>query len=207
MRSLARVAFAATALAGLGIAGISAAVHVIAAERIVDIDTVPSTPVALVLGAQVLPDLVPSAALQGRLDVAAQLYARGLVERLLVSGDGRSRFYDETATMVAYLERRGVPSDHIDVDPLGLDTFTSCRRARDEFGVQSLTVVTQGYHLPRALTACAALDLDAWGVGDLSLRHSPGRWLRGWSRELVANLKLVRDILGQQQSEADHRLE
>lgn len=198
MRPLARVVFGATALAGLGVAGVSAAVQVIAAERIVDIDTVPTTPVALVLGAQVLPDLVPSIALQGRLDVAAQLYARGLVERLLVSGDGRSRFYDETATMVTYLERLGVPSDRIEVDPLGLDTFTSCRRARDEFGVRRLTVVTQTYHLPRTLTACAALDLDAWGVGDGSLRHSPGRWLRGWSRELFANLKLVRDILRQQ---------
>lgn len=202
MRPLARAAVGATALAGLGVVGVSAAVHLIAAERIVDLDTVPTTPVALVLGAQVLPDLVPSVALQGRLDVAAQLYARGLVDRLLVSGDGRSRFYDETATMVAYLERLGVPTDHIDVDPLGLDTFTSCRRARDEFGAQRLTVVTQGYHLPRTLTACAALDLDAWGVGDTSLRHSPGRWLRGWSRELMANLKLVRDILRQQQVDA-----
>lgn len=202
MRSLARFALGATALAGLGVAGVSAAAHMIAAERIVDIDTVPATPVALILGAQVLPDLVPSAALQGRLDVAAQLYARGLVDRLLISGDGRSRFYDETATMAAYLERRGIPSDHIDVDPLGLDTFTSCRRARDEFGARQLTVVTQTYHLPRTLTACAALDLDAWGVGDTSLREAPGRWLRGWSRELAANLKLVCDIARERQFDA-----
>lgn len=196
MGALSRVMLATTALTGMGVAGVTIAVQTIAWDRIVDIHAVPSTPVGLVLGAQVLPDSMPSVYLQARLDTAAQLYARGLVDRLLVSGDGRSRFYDETTTMARYLEQRGVPADHIDVDPLGLDTFTSCRRARDEFGAQQLTVVTQRYHLPRAVTACLALGIDAWGVAAPVPRLSR-RWAQGWGREVAANLKLVGDIARQ----------
>ncbi|MEE9964946.1 MAG: YdcF family protein [Propionicimonas sp.] len=199
MRPVSRALVTTGVVAGLGVAGVSVAVQLIARDRIADIDAVPSTPVGLVLGAQVLPDLVPSVYLQARLDVAAQLYARGLVERLLVSGDGRSRFYDETTTMATYLIRRGVPADRIDIDPLGLDTFASCQRARDEFGVQRLTVITQRYHLPRALAACAALGIDAWGVPDTTVTRLSRRWLHGWTRELAANLKLVADIVRQRQ--------
>lgn len=203
MRPVSRALLAAGGLAGLGMVGVTVAVQLIARDRIAEIGAVPRTPIALVLGAQVLPDLVPSVYLQARLDVAAQLYARGLVERLLVSGDGRSRFYDETTTMAAYLSQRGVPADRIDIDPLGLDTFASCRRARDEFGVHQLTVVTQRYHLPRALTACAALGIDAWGVPDTAVPRFSRRWAQGWTRELAANLKLVADILRQRQLPQD----
>lgn len=201
MQPLSRVMLTTTAAAGVGIAGVTIAVQAIAWDRIVDVNAVPSTPVALVLGAQVLPDSMPSVYLQARLDTAAQLYARGLVQRLLVSGDGRSRFYDETTTMARYLEQRGVPSDYIDIDPLGLDTFTSCRRARDEFGARELTVVTQRYHLPRAVTACLALGLDAWGVAAPVPRLSR-RWAQGWSREVAANVKLVGDIVRQRRLDA-----
>ena len=199
MRPVSRALVTTGVVAGLAVAGVSVAVQVIARDRIADIDAVPSTPVGLVLGAQVLPDLVPSVYLQARLDVAAQLYARGLVERLLVSGDGRSRFYDETTTMATYLIRRGVPADRIEIDPLGLDTFASCQRARDEFGAQRLTVVTQRYHLPRALVACAALGIDAWGVPDTTVARLSRRWVHGWTREVAANLKLVADIMRQRQ--------
>jgi vancomycin permeability regulator SanA len=188
------------ALAGAGalavvVAGsLTAWVRLLSAGRIVAADQLPPMPVALVLGAQVHPDLVPSGFLQARLDLAAQLYARGLVEQLLLSGDGRSRFYDEPATMRAYLIERGVPESAITTDPEGLDTFASCRRARQVYGWRELVVVSQRYHLPRAIAICALLGIDAWGVGDESMRRSGRNWRYGTLREAAANLKVVSDL-------------
>jgi vancomycin permeability regulator SanA len=151
--------------------------------------------VALVLGAEVYADGVPSTFLRARLDLALELYRRGLVERILLSGDGRSRFYDETGGMRAYLLERGVDESVLIVDPAGLDTYDSCLRARDVYGIDRLVVVSQSYHLPRALAICRALGLDAWGVGDDSARSSTRTWANGTRRELGANLKLVWDLL------------
>jgi vancomycin permeability regulator SanA len=183
-------------LAGLGAVGaLTAAVRWMSWGRIVTVSQLPRLPVALVLGAQVHPDLVPSGFLAARLDVAAQLYARGLVEHLLLSGDGRSRFYDEPATMAAYLIGRGVPESAITTDPQGLDTFASCRRAREEYGWRELVVVSQSYHLPRAIAICALLGIDAWGVGDESMRRNGRIWSYGTLREVGANLKIGYDLL------------
>jgi vancomycin permeability regulator SanA len=189
------------AILGLGLAGIgavgalAAAVRWMSWGRIVAVGQLPKLPVALVLGAQVHPDLVPSGFLAARLDVAAQLYARGLVEHLLLSGDGRSRFYDEPGTMRAYLIGRGVPESAITTDPQGLDTFASCRRAREEYGWCELVVVSQSYHLPRAIAICAFLGIDAWGVGDDSMRRHERSWSYGTLREVGANLKIGSDLL------------
>lgn len=188
----------ATGLLGLGVAGIlglGAGVHFATRSRVVDLNSLPRLPVALVLGAEVYADGRPSRFLQARLDLAAEVFRRGLVERILVSGDGRSPFYDETAGMRDYLVGVGVPGTALLLDPAGLDTYDSCLRARDEFGVRRLAVVSQRYHLPRALMICRALGMDAWGVGDESARSSPRTWDHGVRRELAANLKLVWDVL------------
>lgn len=177
------------------ILGLGATVHLITRSRIVSLDRVPHAPVALVLGAEVFADGTPSAFLRARLDLAAELYRRGLVEKLLLSGDGRSRFYDETGGMLRYLEGLGIDPDALLVDPAGLDTYASCRRARDEFGVRRMVVVSQRYHLPRALAICQAIGVDAWGVGDETARTSSRTWAYGVRRELAANLKLVWDLL------------
>lgn len=185
-------------LAGAGLAGVlvlGAAVRLATRSRIVGIEGLPSLPVALVLGAEVYADGVPSRFLRARLDLAAELYHRGLVEWLLVSGDGRSRFYDETAGMREYLLAQGVPDDVLILDAAGLDTYTSCRRALDVFGVRRMVVVSQRYHLPRALAICRALGVDAWGIGDESARANPRTWAHGTRRELAANLKLIWDLL------------
>lgn len=170
-------------------------VRSITLNRIVPADSLPQLPVVLVLGAEVYADGVPSKFLQARLDLALELYRRGLVERILLSGDGRSRFYDETGGMRAYLLERGVDESVLLVDPAGLDTYDSCLRARDVYGIARLVVVSQSYHLPRALAICRALGLDAWGVGDDSARSSARPWANGTRRELAANLKLVWDLL------------
>ncbi len=206
--SLGAVAARAAALTALGLAGVAAlglGIRLATRDRIVAMDELPRTPVGLVLGAEVYADGVPSKFLQARLDLAVQLYRRGLVERLLVSGDGRSRFYDETGGMRDYLLEQGVPPAALLVDPAGLDTYDSCLRARDEFGVRRLVVVSQRYHLPRALGICRALGMDAWGVGDETARSSPRTWAHGSRRELAANLKLVYDLVSHRPARASDR--
>ena len=178
-----------------GVFALGGAVRLSARTRIVPLDRLPAVPVALVLGAEVYANGVPSAFLRARLDLAAQVYRRGLARRILISGDGRSAFYDETGGMRSYLLAAGVPEAALLVDPAGLDTYDSCLRARDEFGAHHLVVVTQRYHLPRALAICRALGIDAWGVGDETVRRAPPRtWAHGVRRELAANLKLVWDV-------------
>lgn len=173
---------------------LAAAIHLATRRRIVALEELPAVPVGLVLGAEVHPGGRPSGFLRARLDVAAELYRRGLVGRLLVSGDGRSRFQDEPAAMRAYLVAHQVPEAAIDVDPGGLDTYASCARARDVFGLRRLVVVSQRYHLPRALAICRLLGIEAWGVGDTSARLSRRAWAHGMRREVAANLKLVWDV-------------
>ena len=81
----------------------------------------------------------------------------------------------------------------------GFDTYDSCVRARKVFGATRVIVVSQRYHLPRALTICRAIGLDAWGVGDESVKTNQQMWLYGSMRELGANLKMAWDVLSQRQ--------
>jgi vancomycin permeability regulator SanA len=152
----------------------------------------PKTQVALVLGAAVWPS-GPSPYLQGRLDVAEQLYKLGKVSVILVSGtlDG---YYNEPDAMRKALVAAGVPADKIVADYEGFDTYSSCLRARDVFGVTSLTVVSQTYHVPRGVTTCRLLGIDAIGVGDNTQAHDAR--MRGYEiREVGSDLKMVYDIV------------
>lgn len=155
----------------------------------------PQTPVALVLGAQIYPDGTPSPYLKGRLDTAKRLYDAGKVRAILVSGDNGDDHYNEPDGMRNYLIRRGVPATKVIADYAGFDTYDSCVRAKRIFGAKELTVVTQGYHLPRAITTCRLVGLDAQGVGDYSGRVRGQTWRYGQLRELGANLKMVVDVV------------
>lgn len=126
---------------------------------------VPQTPVALVLGAGLLPDGSPSPYLRRRLDAAVDLYERGVVERVLVSGDRSGPDDDESAAMRAHLLAAGVPDDAVVRDDTGVDTHTSCVRAHDLYDVDAAVVVTQDYHLRRALFSCRTAGVDAVGIG------------------------------------------
>lgn len=178
-----------------------------------DLASIPATPVALVLGAQVYPSGTPSPFLAGRLDLAKRLYDAGLVKVILVSGDNMAREYNEPDAMRGYLIDAGVPADKVVADYAGFDTYDSCSRARRIFGVDRLTVVTQGYHLPRAVATCRALGLDAVGVGDESFRGTEA-WRRGAVRDQVACVKTVLDVvtgrdpvLGQRETSVDRALQ
>ncbi|XVQ10635.1 SanA/YdcF family protein [Spirillospora sp. CA-255316] len=153
---------------------------------------VPAAPVALVLGAGIRGDQ-PSIFLARRLDLAGELYRRGKVKVILVSGDNRVADYDEPTVMRDHLVAAGIPERKIVRDFAGLDTWDSCTRAKRIFGVERLTVVTQRFHLPRAVALCRAAGLDARGVGDPSPREMPGTTI-GYGREPLAMLKAMTSL-------------
>jgi len=157
-----------------------------------DAGDVPEAPVALVLGAGLTRSGAPTPFLAGRLDVAADLYRRGKVHVLLVSGDNSRTEYDEPTAMRTYLIGRGVPADVVVADYAGLDTWDSCTRAKRIFGVERLTVVTQEFHLPRAVALCRSAGIEAFGVGhDTSDRVSTTAY--GHFREVFAAGKAMWD--------------
>lgn len=127
--------------------------------------SVPYEPVAIVFGAGA-PAGRPTPYLARRLDVALDLYRRGKVTVILVTGDNSRPDYDEPTVMRNYLADRGVPTARIVRDFAGFDTWASCVRARKIFGVDRATLVTQDFHLPRALLLCRAAGIDAYGVAD-----------------------------------------
>lgn len=157
-----------------------------------EIAAVPPRRVAVVFGAQVLPGGRLSNALAYRVDAAIALYQAGKVETLLMTGDNRAKEYDEPTAMRDYALARGVPANAILLDQAGLRTYDSCYRARSVFGIRpdEAILVTQEYHLPRALYTCGKLDVRAIGfvaepfVGPRAVaaerREHPARWLAWW---------------------------
>ena len=143
----------------------------------------------IVLGASVWRNRTPSPILQARLDTAAELYNLGLAEKILVTGDYRLGEYGETDVMQEYLtEQKGIPADRILCDFKGFSTYESMVRSATEFGVERAIVVTQHYHLYRAMYIANAHGVDIRGViaenaGDFFQRV---RWT---VREWMASIK------------------
>jgi SanA protein len=147
-------------------------------------EALPERPVALVFGAGYWPDGTPSDVMKDRVEAAVDLYRAGRVHKLLFSGDNRFVDYNEPAKMGEYALSLGLPEEAIVLDYAGRRTYDSCYRARDIFGVRELVLVTQRYHLPRALYICRGLGLDA--VGYVADRR-PYVYIRTyWARELPA---------------------
>ena len=125
----------------------------------------PTADVVIVLGGQVAADRqTPSPRLAGRLDTAAALVHSGRARAILVSGDGGGESGNEPFVMTAYLISIGVDPSRIVADPYGLDTYDTCVRARDVYGVTRAVVSTQAYHVSRAVTLCRRAGIDADGV-------------------------------------------
>ncbi|MBE6608220.1 MAG: SanA protein [Ruminococcaceae bacterium] len=106
---------------------------------------------AIILGCQVLPSGHPSTMLRHRLETGAELYFSGKVKKIIVSGDHGADHYDESNTMKDYLIELGIPSEDIFMDHAGFSTYDSMKRAKEVFGVSSAVIVTQRYHLYRAM--------------------------------------------------------
>ncbi len=128
------------------------------------LEDVPADRVAIVFGAGLRRDGMPTAVLRDRVETAAQLYFEGKAKKLLMSGDNRFDDYNEPEAMRQYARGLGVPEEAIVLDYAGRRTYDTCYRARYIFGVRSAILVTQKFHLSRALFTCNALGLKAVGV-------------------------------------------
>lgn len=123
----------------------------------------------VVLGAAINWDGSPSTILRDRLDVAIDLYRAGVAPKLIMSGDNSDSSYNEVMAMANYAIDQGVSADDIFCDHAGISTYDSMYRVRYVFGVDRCVVVTQGYHLYRAIYDARSFGIDAKGVpSDLS---------------------------------------
>lgn len=157
-------------------------------------EEVPEASVAIVFGAGLNHDGSPGAVLRDRVYTAADLYFSGKVQKLLLSGDNRSFQYNEPAAMRAYAIELGVPADDIVLDYAGLRTYDTCYRAAEIFGVRDAILVTQAYHLPRALVTCRGLDINASGVIADRREYNPVSFTRWRIREVPATLVAFLDV-------------
>jgi len=164
------------------------AIEVAMGRHVVTPEAAPAVPWGIVFGAGLAPGGEPSPILAERLDMALELWRSGRVERLLLTGNA-DPYHDEIRSMRRYLTKGGVPDRAISGDLEGVSTFDSCWRARGVFGVQRAILVTQAFHLPRAVFLARAAGIDAVGV-----RAGGGRWraLYVW-RELLARPLAVVD--------------
>jgi vancomycin permeability regulator SanA len=147
-------------------------------------------PVAIVFGAGVWADGTPTPMLADRVRAGIALYQLGKVERLLMSGDNRVPEYNEVGAMRQFAIDRGVPETAIAVDRFGLNTYATCDRARREFGIDRAILVTQEYHLPRAVYIGRRLGVEAIGVAVRDWGVYRNRSMLEYSlREAIATVK------------------
>ncbi len=163
-------------------------------------DAVGAADAIVVLGAGLRPDGTPSTYLRRRVETGAELWARGVAPTVILSGDAHEESdgttYDEPAAMRDWIVAHGVPESALVLDRGGVDTTTTCRRAREAYGVARAVVVTQDYHLRRALFSCARAGLDAAGVGVSAASARPVHWLWWHVREVPASWKAaVRELV------------
>jgi SanA protein len=154
---------------------------------------VPRAPVAIVPGALVQPNGKMSVMLGDRVKDAYRLWKAGKVRKILVSGDHHTWAYDEPDTMRKALVARGVPPRDVFEDHAGFDTWATMVRARSIFGIQNAVVVTQGFHMPRALFLAEEAGIDATGLtSDL---HKYGYQLKKSEvREVLSRVKAIADV-------------
>ncbi len=160
-------------------------------DRILDLQEAPSRPTAIVLGAGLRRDGQPTAVLADRVRTAVSLYQAGKVNKLLMSGS-ISAGKDEPAAMRALALELGVADEDILIDSEGVRTFETCLRASEIFGINQALIVTQRFHLPRALALCEAHDVDAIGVSaDLRTYRAIAFWNL---REVPASIRALWDV-------------
>jgi SanA protein len=155
------------------------------------IAAIPHREVAIVLGAAILKDDDLSPVLKDRADSALALYKAGKVDKILVTGNNDSTSYNEVNPVRTYLLKNGIPADVIYLDHAGFDTYSSMYRAKAIFQVQSAIIVTQGFHVPRAVFIARSMGIPAYGFD-----ADNGHYLfKNYIRESFANVKAVIDLM------------
>jgi len=151
----------------------------------------PSAQVALIPGAAILINGGLSPIFMDRVNTAITLYEAGKVKKILVSGDNSTVSHNEVNPVRLYLLSKGIPDEDIFLDHAGFDTYSTMYRARDVFGVTSLLITTQAFHLPRAVFIARNLGMDAYGMN-----ADVGRILfKNYAREVLADEKAVIDLM------------
>ena len=165
-----------------------------ALRRTASVEQIEPRRVAIVFGAGLWRDGSPTPVLRDRVETAAELYINGKVEKLLMSGDNRVAEYNEPAAMRDYALELGIPDEDIVLDYAGRRTYDTCYRASAIFEIDSAILVTQSFHLPRALYLCNMLGVDATGT-PADLRTYRRRSLAYWhTRETIATLVALWDV-------------
>lgn len=191
--SRAAVAGAALLVAGIGLGNAYVVLVAPKGESTSILAEVPRAEVAIVPGAGVNPDGTMSTMLGDRVRQAVRLWEAGKVEKVLVSGDHGSWEYDEPDTMRKALVAAGVAPEDVFEDHAGFDTWATMVRARGIFGVREAVVVTQGFHMDRALYLASEAGIDATGMtADL---HAYGiQGTKSDVRETLSRVKAIVDV-------------
>lgn len=136
------------------------------ADRVyLDFEDVENHEIGILFGAGVKSNREPGQPLVDRLEVTAELYEQGKIEKILITGDNSDSHYNETDVMKEYLvEKHEVPESDIILDEHGNRTYDSCIRARDLFEVEEALLITQGFHLPRSIYTCEKLGIESVGI-------------------------------------------
>jgi len=164
-------------------------------NKLFTVDKAPVERVAIIFGAGLRRDGTPTTVLRDRVETGASLYFSGKAKKLLMSGDSQTEYYNEPEAMRQYAISLGVPDDAIVMDFAGRRTYDTCYRAKAVFGVENTLLVTQRFHLPRAVFLCNALGVEAVGV-EANNRNYWRRSLIFWNiREQFATFTAFVDIL------------
>jgi SanA protein len=162
--------------------------------RVYSVDNAPVERVAVVFGAGLRRDGTPTTILRDRVETAAKLYFDGKAEKLLMSGDNSSVQYNEPEAMRQYAIGLGVPLDAIVLDYAGRRTYDTCYRAKAIFGVDAAILVTQSFHLPRALFLCNAFGVKSVGVNADNYHYWPPLMAIWNIREQLATVGAFVDV-------------
>jgi SanA protein len=155
---------------------------------ILHLNSQPESQIALVFGAGLRRDGSPTAILRDRVQSAVELYNSGKVNKLLMSGDNSHLDYNEPGAMREYALSLGVPERDIVLDYAGRRTYDSCYRAKYIFGIKNAILVTQPFHLPRALYTCRNLGIEATGYAAENITYRKSSQLYWNMREIAAML-------------------
>ena len=168
IKSVGKFLLTVVSLAALAVIGINLFVILSTSSNVVDANEINQTmnddvPI-LVLGAGVVNNEYPSQILANRLDKAYEIHLENPDNPLIMSGDHADQYYNEVGVMKQYLVDKGVPSEQIYLDHAGYSTHASLYRIKEVIGLDQVVIVTQGYHLPRALLLAKGLGCEALGV-------------------------------------------
>ena len=164
-------------------------------DRYSQSDRVPQEDIAIVFGAGLSANGTPSPMLADRVKAAVELYQSDRINKLLMTGDNSTIFHNEVIAMKRYAHDLGVPTKDITLDYAGFSTYESCYRAHKIFDIHRAVVITQNYHLPRAVYTCRQLGVRVVGLRTTDRESYRIRGMSPyWLRETLANLKALWEI-------------